>query len=182
MSKRGEIKAWKKPGEFETIRQIRGANRAAGHHFFSRGAMSFFGTKIERGVHAGRYFITSEQDPSGLAWDGERRWTIREIDESGSIFTKGEFGRHRSRASALMAIEELLKEEDAEDPREYAISERVWYSISATSAEEAIVLHYEGETRLQEQNDAELEIFGRGGRISPDWELIGDMITGKEEG
>lgn len=108
MSKGAEMKTWKKPGSFETIRQIRGANRAAGHYFFSEESMAFFGSQIERGVHGGRYFITSEQDPQGDAWDGERRWTIRAILKDGSIRTAGEFGAFRSREEAIAAVMEMI--------------------------------------------------------------------------
>lgn len=108
MGKRGP-QVRRRPGQFETVRQVRGANRAGGFHFFDRAAMAAFGSKVERGVHGGRYVITSEQDPDGRAWDGERRWTIREAFPDGDVRTVGTFGAYRSRAEALDAVGRLVE-------------------------------------------------------------------------
>lgn len=113
MGERGEAREPKRAGEFETIRQVRGANRAAGHHFFDRDTMAFFGSNVESPVYGGRFFVTSEQDPAGTAWDGERRWTVREAKADGSIDTASFFGEFRSRADAHARARQLVEMEEA---------------------------------------------------------------------
>lgn len=82
------------PGPHRTKAALKAANKAKGGHFFDRATMSSFGSRIES-VVAGRIFITSEQDtssfvPSGQteplrAWDGERRYTVRVMDDEGDV-------------------------------------------------------------------------------------------------
>jgi hypothetical protein len=47
---------------FQTIDEIREANEAAGFNWFAPETMEAFGSRVETGVIAGRYFVTSEQD------------------------------------------------------------------------------------------------------------------------
>ena len=82
---------------YETIDQIRDANRALGHHFFDRDTLRFFGSRIGETVYGGRYFVTSEKPPFG-----PRRWTLRVALDSGAVETVGEHcAMPRSRAHAL---------------------------------------------------------------------------------
>ena len=70
---------------FSTMAAVRAANKAAGHHFFDRDTLRFFGSKIECKLYAGRYFVTSEQPPHG-----PRVWRVREAQPDGTIDTVGE--------------------------------------------------------------------------------------------
>jgi hypothetical protein len=69
---------------FKTIADVRAANRAIDHHFFDRSTMRFFASRIESGLYAGRYFITSEK--AGFTSE-QRRFTIREVMPSGEVKT-----------------------------------------------------------------------------------------------
>jgi hypothetical protein len=60
-----------------------------GRHWFDRGTMSFFGTRLPRTGRrgpGGTYFVTSEQPPHG-----DRRWSVRKLVGPGEIETVGEF-------------------------------------------------------------------------------------------
>lgn len=103
MSKRGLMPEPKRPGEFETIRQIRGFNSASGRFWFHADAMRFFGSRIHQKVWGGRWFVTSEQDPQGIVWDGARRFTVRKVQEDGSITTCGIFGQYATSREAHRA-------------------------------------------------------------------------------
>lgn len=67
-----------------TIKEIKEANKAIGHHFFDPETMRFFRSRILSRVYAGRYFITSEKK----CFDDNRRvYSIRVADETGKIDT-----------------------------------------------------------------------------------------------
>lgn len=90
-----------------TAEQLRKVAKEAGNHFFTPSTMEFFGSRLEPDVFAGRYFVTSEQEPSGIVWDGERRWTIRSFEYDGETFTidtVSEFGEFASYDEAKEAI------------------------------------------------------------------------------
>lgn len=83
---------------FETVSQIKAANRAAGQHWFSPSTTAFFKSRVESGVINGRYFVTSECGP-----DQVRAFTIREADADGSINTVGEFQGYSTAKQAVDA-------------------------------------------------------------------------------
>ena len=89
-----------------TIQDIKNANRAAGHHFFSPDTMRFFGSRILRGVIGGKYFITSEQ----REYDTPRRYTVRVCDDRGHIDTVGDFHSYDTPAQARAAARKIAKE------------------------------------------------------------------------
>ena len=75
--------------------------------WFSKGAMAFFGTRIEAQgkVFANRFFITSEQPPFG-----PRAYSIREYDaHSDKIDTVGDFMRYKSEDAAIDKVKELTQ-------------------------------------------------------------------------
>lgn len=78
------------PGPYLTVAEMRAANAAAGHHFFDRDNMRFFGSRIEGGPYAGRLLITSEQ----AGPDFPRRYTLRVIHDDGEAGTVGEFQQY----------------------------------------------------------------------------------------
>jgi hypothetical protein len=86
------------------IHEIRKANREAGYHFFDPDTLRFFDSRIET-VTNGRKFLTSEQF-HGSTESGPRKWTIRELQDDGSIETVSEFQEFASKAEALEAMRE----------------------------------------------------------------------------
>ena len=61
--------------------------------------MRFFNTRIVSGIIDGRYFITSEVNPSD-----QLRFSVRSFDAQGNIDTVGEFHSHDTKAAALKAL------------------------------------------------------------------------------
>lgn len=94
---------------FVSIDEIRQANQAAGGHWFSPGTLRWFNSRIHADVYAGRYFVTSEQNP-----EGERRYTVREVSEDGDIKTAEgcEFFEYASRSGAHNRARQLAFKEN----------------------------------------------------------------------
>jgi hypothetical protein len=70
-------------------------------HWFERGAMKFFGTKLPSYAHKGLggvYFVTSEQPPHGA-----RAFSVRKLVGPGKIDTIGEFCSMTKAKADLMA-------------------------------------------------------------------------------
>ena len=76
---------------WKNITEVKKANKAIGHHWFDFDAMSFFKTKIETPILHNRYFITSEINLSDI-----KKYSIREVNDNGSIDTLGEFHSFKS--------------------------------------------------------------------------------------
>lgn len=96
----------------QTFKQIETANRKIGQNFFSKEAMRFFGTKIESQIFftdTVSYFITSEQDPAGKAWFGNRRYTIRIAYPDGNVDTLGNFGQYFDYDEARLAVLDYVR-------------------------------------------------------------------------
>jgi hypothetical protein len=72
---------------FATVDEIKVANLRRGHYWFSSSTMHFFRSRVESGVIAGRYFVTSEQFDDRAP----RLYTIRKANDDGTIDTFGEF-------------------------------------------------------------------------------------------
>lgn len=92
---------------FNTIAEIRAANKAIGHHWFDRDTMAFFKSKIVSGVLTGpeghRYFISRETNPAGLTM-----FSIRKSDDTGAIETVGEFHSHPTIRAAKLYLRMLF--------------------------------------------------------------------------
>lgn len=82
---------------FTSIDEIRRANEAAGYYWFSPDTLRWFRSRIHADVYDGRYFVTSERNPSG-----ERRYTVREVTDDGEVKTAEgcEFFGYASRSGA----------------------------------------------------------------------------------
>jgi len=81
--------------------------RADVPNFFSKGAMQFFGSRIESALMKGDYFITSEQPPYGA-----RKYTARKWNRNGGIDSVGKgFTKYPTKEAAKEAIKELQKEQ-----------------------------------------------------------------------
>jgi hypothetical protein len=78
-----------------TITDIKGINADHGLHFFERGTMRFFRSKVERGVYQGPggiYFVTSEQFVGSNGIADRRKYTVRKFKpETGECCTVGAF-------------------------------------------------------------------------------------------
>ncbi len=85
--------------KFSSMAEVRKANKAAGFHWFERSTMRFFQCRIESRLLKGRYFISSEQGPSG-----ERLFTLRQVEADGGVDTVGDFQAHRTKADAKRAL------------------------------------------------------------------------------
>jgi len=81
-------------GPYQSIDEIRRANRAAGQHWFEPGAMGFFATRIEGELHGGRYFVTSEEFVASDGSSGGRRYSVRFAGPDGAVHTVGDFQAH----------------------------------------------------------------------------------------
>ena len=91
--------------KYMRMQEVIKANKAAGHHFFDKGAMAFFGSEIESDLFPNDMFVTSEEN-----FDGTKRfYTVRKFDrETGRIHDIGAFQAYETKMDAIRAIEELL--------------------------------------------------------------------------
>lgn len=80
-------------------------NNTANRFFFSAETMEFFDSMIHlvAEIAGTDFIITSEQDSHG-AWNGERRYTIRVVNETGEVGTVGEFGQFYTLADAITSL------------------------------------------------------------------------------
>jgi hypothetical protein len=83
---------------FNSMAEVKAANKAIDNHWFEPSTMRFFNSRIESKLYAGRFFITSERRELDLP----KRYSIREAMPNGDIKTVGEF-------------QEFLTLEDAKD-------------------------------------------------------------------
>lgn len=81
---------------FESMAQVRAANKALGHTWFGRYEMRFFNTRICTGVLGGRYFVTAERMETSMP----ERFTIREAMPDGSVETIGDFQQYSTQDAA----------------------------------------------------------------------------------
>jgi hypothetical protein len=91
-----------------TIAELKALNAKNGGCWFDPGSMRFFGTRIESGIIAGRYFITSEQREH----DTPRKFSVRSFDSEGGIDTVGAFHEHDTKADALAALKAHLANQE----------------------------------------------------------------------
>lgn len=96
-----------KKGRFRTIDEIKDANRARGHFFFSHSTMRFFDSRVEAGLYGGRYFITSEQFHASDGTSAPRKYTIRCVKDDGSIERVGDFEKTTDLEEARRTAREL---------------------------------------------------------------------------
>ncbi len=72
---------------FNTLSDVRAANRAIGNNWFDRGTMRWWKSRLESGLITRRYFISSEDE---FAIDGrqpKRIFAVRYANDDGSIKT-----------------------------------------------------------------------------------------------
>ena len=100
------------PGPYRSVYEVRRANVVRGYHFFDPDTLRFFSSRIGKTIYGGRYFVTSERDEPvssryPAAWNGERRYTLREALADGSVSTVGDFGAYATGAAARRAAQRL---------------------------------------------------------------------------
>lgn len=86
---------------------VRDAHYKTGGHWFDTATLRFFSSRIGRRVYGHRYFVTSECGPSGI-----RTYTVRQLTDTGSIETVGEFEQYATSAAANRAAAKLAKENE----------------------------------------------------------------------
>jgi hypothetical protein len=91
---------------YQTIEDVKAANRSIGHHYFDRGTMRFFNSKIESGLIGGKYFITSER----MELNMPKRYSVRMAAPDGTIDSIGEFQQYDSKEDAREAIRAIMSE------------------------------------------------------------------------
>ncbi len=72
---------------FNTMAEVKAANKEIGNNWFSPDTMKWWKTVIETPLLQHRYFVTSEPE---FAMDGrtpQRKYTLREVLDDGSIKT-----------------------------------------------------------------------------------------------
>jgi len=86
-----------------TIEQVKEANKALGHHWFEPATLRFFKSRVD-GPVIGNMFVSSER------FNMETRlYTIRRVNEDGSIDTVGKFQEYKSKEAALNAIKRMVQ-------------------------------------------------------------------------
>lgn len=71
------------PGPWQRISDVRDANAAVGHYWFSKDTMRFFDSRVESALYGGRFFITSEK--RGFDDDARRTYAVRVAMDDGKI-------------------------------------------------------------------------------------------------
>ena len=113
------------PHPINTVEDMRDTAERAGSFFFSPDTMRFFSSRImsdifPTGLERG-YFVTSERDTAGAAWDGVRRYSVRRYNVTRradgaarfDVDTVGELGEHATRAAALRSARDAARAERA---------------------------------------------------------------------
>lgn len=100
------------------IWQLQRIDQETGHHWFEKGAMKFFDSKIpkyayKKGDYA--YFISSEQFHSPTtsyhsAYSLPRKWSLRKTNlKTGDTTTAGDFQQYESYDEAKKKLKELIE-------------------------------------------------------------------------
>mgnify|MGYP003139482311 CR=1 FL=1 len=87
-----------------TIRQLIALNKSNGSHFFDKGTMRWFNSRIHSDVYGGCVFVTSEKQ----GWL-ERKYTVRIVHVDGSIETASSFQQYSTRYQAHSAAKHLVE-------------------------------------------------------------------------
>jgi uncharacterized protein (DUF1330 family) len=98
---------------YSSIEEIRAANRAAGQYFFHEAKLRYFDSRVLAKVYGGRYFVTSEQHHRFDGSSEPRRYTVREVEHCGHVYTVGEFQGYATASEAARAAQELANASEA---------------------------------------------------------------------
>lgn len=97
-------------GNFNQIFQIKRANENNGRHWFSKGAMKSFNSRVHDVVYDGCVFVTSEKNDMPYCAPQPRVYTVRIAMDDGSIQTYGSLGDYATRYDAHSAARWLGKQ------------------------------------------------------------------------
>lgn len=75
--------------------EVRRANADIGNHWFDADTLRYFRSRVSDHLYGGRYFVSSERGP-GMP----RFYSVRRVNDDGSIDTVGSFGQHVNREGA----------------------------------------------------------------------------------
>ena len=91
---------------FQTIAQVREANKKSEQYWFSKDTMKFFNCTIESELYRGGFFITSERMELGMP----KEYTIRRVtNEKGNIETVGNFQQFSTLGKAQTVAKALSR-------------------------------------------------------------------------
>ena len=69
---------------FDTMAEVKKANKEIGHFFFSKDTMRFFDSRVESVLYKNQCFVTSEK---ACFEDYTRVYTVRQVESDGEINT-----------------------------------------------------------------------------------------------
>jgi hypothetical protein len=99
---------------YRFIEDIATRNKRAGYNWFDPSNMRMFGTRVQSAIYrdnkGGAYFVTSERDRYGNAWNGRRLYSVRYASKDGDVHTVGEMGAYETGRAAHKAAQEALAE------------------------------------------------------------------------
>lgn len=90
---------------FNTIAEVRAANKAAGSPWFDPETRKFFNSKVESRLYQHSYFITSERYNSSYP----KLYTVRKAKPSGHIMTISVFQEFDSLDEARVWLRQLVR-------------------------------------------------------------------------
>ena len=88
---------------YNTMREIKAANKASGGHWFEPGTLRFFKSIVYNPIYFGRFFITSERFNDGTP----RLFTVRFVNADGSIDSASKFQEFSTKRQAEKFIAEI---------------------------------------------------------------------------
>lgn len=92
---------------YENIEAIKRHNANSGYYWFSKDTLRFFGSRVLSTIYGRNVFITSEF----TNWDKVKRgYTVRSINDNGTINTLSELCEYPTRARAITAARKFAKE------------------------------------------------------------------------
>ena len=91
---------------FNSMKELREANKKLGHLFFDRKSMKLWNLKIETPLYRGTFFITSQK---GNAAKDKRKFKINQAAPNGAISTAGNVGGYGTLDDAKDAVKALIR-------------------------------------------------------------------------
>ncbi len=96
-----------------TLNEFKELNKSKGFHWFSKGTMRYFKSRISNWDSVTGYFITSEHGPGNASetfFNGPRKFSIRKANfDNGNVDTIGQFQQYNTLGAAKTALRCLLR-------------------------------------------------------------------------
>jgi hypothetical protein len=123
-------------------------------YWFSPSSMAFFGTRVNWNtlteIPSGYLFVSSDQDYSGVAWNGERRYTVRLVNRDYGIQEIGEYNQFGSLKEAKKALADYVAEHNTKKEFKFYFLTGSRVFVTAANLEQAEQLLAEGKYEFQE--------------------------------